>query len=65
VRDINNLLEKTLEQNAFVRYHDVTSCLTLPDGSGKIDASCFREGLHPNEKGYASLLKAYKKILFK
>ena len=64
VRAINDLLEKTLEQDAFVRYHDVTSCLTLKDGSGKIDPTCFREGLHPNEKGYGNLVPAYKKILF-
>ena len=47
-------------------YHDVSSALTLPDGSGKVDPSCFLpDRLHPNERGYARLAKLYHKILFK
>lgn len=65
VKALNDLLEKTLVCDDHVTIQDVSSCLTLKDGSGKIDPSCFVEGLHPNEKGYAALVKAYKKFLFK
>ena len=43
---------------------DLTDCLTLPDGSGKIDPDKFLpDGIHPNEKGYAALGKQLKKHL--
>ena len=43
---------------------DLTDCLTLKDGSGKIDPTCFmKDGLHPNEKGYTLLGKQLKKHL--
>ncbi len=65
IRKLNALLKKTLVCDDKVDYYDLSSYLTLSDGSGKIDETCFREGLHPNEKGYGKLVKAYKKILFK
>ena len=65
VRSLNALIDKSLVKDEYVSFHDVATCLTLKDGSGKIDPTCFRDGLHPNEKGYGFLLKEYKKILFK
>ena len=65
VKRLNNLLEKELVCDEKTDIQDVSSCLTLSDGSGKIDPSCFIEGLHPNEKGYAKLAKAYRNFLFK
>ena len=65
VAEINDLLKKNLANWPQVQVHDLTDVLTLKDGSGKIDPECFlKDGLHPNEKGYSKLAKAYKKFLF-
>ena len=65
IKKLNDLLEKTLICDEKTDIQDVSPALTLKDNSGKIDPTCFIEGLHPNEKGYANLVKAYKKFLFK
>ena len=60
---VNALIEKKLVCDEQTDIVDLTSCLTLPDGSGKIDPSLFVEGLHPNEKGYAAIAKELRKVL--
>lgn len=66
MRDLNKLLQQSIKADGMTFYHDVSSALTLPDGSGKVDPSCFLpDRLHPNERGYARLAKLYHKILFK
>lgn len=64
VARINELLEQKLKTDAKTELVDLTQCLVLPDGSGKIDPTCFqKDGLHPNEKGYTLLGKQLKKHL--
>jgi len=58
---LNNLLESKLQLDSMTDIIDVTSQLTLKDGSGKIDSSLFRDGLHPNELGYSRIAKVLKK----
>lgn len=64
VARINKLLEQKLVVDDKTELVDLTSCLLLKDGSGKIDPTCFeKDGLHPNEKGYLELGKLLKKHL--
>jgi len=58
---LNNLLESKLKQDSMTDIIDVTSQLTLKDGSGKIDSSLFVDGTHPNELGYSRIAKILKK----
>ena len=59
----NNLIAQKLVRDDHTDLVDLTSFLTLHDGSGRIDESLFREGLHPNEKGYAEIARGLKKYL--
>jgi lysophospholipase L1-like esterase len=59
----NNLIAQKLVCDDHTDLVDLTSFLTLHDGSGRIDESLFREGLHPNEKGYAEIARGLKKYL--
>lgn len=61
----NALLEQWLPQQEGISLLDLNECLLLPDGSGKINPEMFRDGLHPNKKGYTALGKALKKALSK
>ncbi len=62
--DTNRLIEAKLHVDEMTELVDLTDCLTLPDGSGKIDPDKFLpDGIHPNEKGYAALGKQLKKHL--
>ena len=64
VARINQLLEQKFVADDKTELVDLTDCLTLKDGSGKIDPTCFmKDGLHPNEKGYTLLGKQLKKHL--
>ena len=64
VARINSLLEKKFVADDKTELVDLTQCLLLQDGSGKVDLSCFKnDGLHPNEKGYTLLGKQLKKHL--
>lgn len=63
VKRTNDLIEKLLPLDTRTDLVDLTSYLTLKDGSGKIDPTLFREGLHPNEKGYTRIAKGLKKVL--
>ncbi|MGM9675814.1 MAG: SGNH/GDSL hydrolase family protein [Bacteroidaceae bacterium] len=64
VAQTNRLIEAKLPIDEMTELIDLTDCLTLPDGSGKIDPDKFvPDGLHPNEKGYAALGKRLKKHL--
>lgn len=64
VAALNQLIEKNLPADEMTELVDLTHCLILPDGSGKIDPDKFTDdGLHPNENGYAALGKELKKHL--
>lgn len=64
VARINQLLQQKFVADDKTELVDLTGCLTLKDGSGKIDPTCFmKDGLHPNEKGYTLLGKQLKKHL--
>lgn len=63
VKEINEQLDRILKPGPHLEVIDLTSEFTLKDGSGKIDPTLFREGLHPNEKGYAVLEKRLKSVL--
>lgn len=66
VRQLNALLEQSIVQDGMTFYHDFSSALTLPDGSGQLDPSCFLpDRLHPNERGYERLAKHFRRILFR
>ena len=60
VARVNNRLQHQLRQDAQTILVDANSALLLKDNSGKIDESLFRDGLHPNEKGYKQLIKRLK-----
>ncbi len=60
---VNALIEKNLSLDAQTDIVDMTECLTLKDGSGKVNPELYLEGLHPNEKGYAEIAKVLKKYL--
>ena len=60
VARVNNRLQHLLHQDAQTILVDANSALLLKDNSGKIDESLFRDGLHPNEKGYKILIKRLK-----
>lgn len=61
----NALLEQWLPTQDGITLLDLNECLLLPDGSGKINPEMFREGLHPNKKGYTAIGKALMKALAK
>ncbi len=61
VERTNALLREWLPTDDSVRLISLNRVLTLDDGSGKINPDMFREGLHPNEKGYAALARELKK----
>ncbi len=64
VARINSLLEQKFTADEKTELVDLTQCLLLQDGSGKVDLTCFKnDGLHPNEKGYTLLGKQLKKHL--
>ncbi len=63
IKRTNDLIEQLLPIDSHTDLIDLTSYLTLKDGSGKIDPTLFREGLHPNEKGYTQIAKGLKKVL--
>lgn len=55
VRDLNVRLRAMAELGGY-DYVDVGSALLLSDG--KINESCFSDGLHPNEEGYSCIVDA-------
>lgn len=57
IKKINAKLEVAVD-SAKVAYIDLTSQLT--DKNGVIDSSLFRDGLHPNEKGYRQIAEILK-----
>lgn len=63
VAELNDLLASKLPLDEHTDIVDVTSELILKDGSGKIDESLFRDGLHPNEIGYSRIANVFKKVL--
>jgi lysophospholipase L1-like esterase len=63
VAELNDLLASKLTLDEHTDIVDVTSELILKDGSGKIDESLFRDGLHPNEIGYSRIANVFKKVL--
>jgi lysophospholipase L1-like esterase len=63
VARLNDLLQSRLPKDNMIDIADATSKLLLTDGSGKIDESLFRDGLHPNEKGYARIVEVLKPLL--
>jgi lysophospholipase L1-like esterase len=64
VRELNDLLASKMPTDNMVDIVDVTNQLLLTDGTGKIDETLFRDGLHPNENGYTRIAKVLKKVLF-
>ncbi len=62
VAKINTRLAELLPKDEQIVPVDLWPYLLLKDGSGKIDETCFRDGLHPNEKGYKQIVKGFKKI---
>lgn len=65
VRQLNDLLQKAVKPDDMTFYHDFSEALTLSDGSGQVDPSCFLpDKLHPNAKGYERLSKHFRRILF-
>ncbi len=66
VRQLNALLERSITPDGMTSYHDLSSALTLADGSGQIDPSCFLpDRLHPNERGYERLARLLRRVLFR
>lgn len=64
IADLNAFLQqKLMIDEQHIDLVDVTSSLTLRDGSGKIDETLFVDGLHPNEAGYAKIAEVYKKYI--
>lgn len=63
IAKINDLLQSRLPQDNMIDITDATPQLLLTDGSGKIDESLFRDGLHPNEKGYLRIVEILKPLL--
>lgn len=63
VEKTNRLISEQLTIDDHTDLVDLTECLALHDGSGKVNEAMFREGLHPNEKGYAELARKLKKVL--
>lgn len=62
VKRVNILIEKT-SKTLNINYLSIGSVLLAKDG--KIDESLFRDGLHPNEKGYNKLAPQIKTYLLK
>lgn len=59
IRKINEMLQKQLSKE--ITYIDLAPQLTQNDGT--INSSLFRDGLHPNEKGYECIAKRLKEYL--
>lgn len=59
IRKINETLQKRLATE--ITYIDLAPQLT--QGDGTINSSLFRDGLHPNDKGYECIAKELKKYL--
>lgn len=62
IRTFNLNLRKQLALTGTV-YVDLASVLT--DKKGMTDLSLFRDGLHPNEKGYEKIAEELKKLIMK
>ena len=62
VAQLNELLAARLPHDNMIDITDATAKLLLPDGSGKIDESLFRDGLHPNEKGYSRIIEVLRPL---
>jgi len=62
VAQLNELLASRLPHDNMIDITDATAKLLLPDGSGKIDESLFRDGLHPNEKGYSRIIEVLRPL---
>lgn len=64
VARLNEMISNEVHLDSQTDLVDLTPLLTLKDGSGNIDPSCFiQDGLHPNEKGYHQIGKGLKKYL--
>jgi lysophospholipase L1-like esterase len=63
VAELNDLLVSKLSADKMIDITDATQKLLLKDGSNKIDESLFRDGLHPNEEGYARIANLLKPLL--
>lgn len=60
---LNQTLQKALQAYPFVSFVDVSGGLISADG--KIKTDLFRDGLHPNEKGYEQIVKVLKPLVQK
>lgn len=58
---IRDTLKQILPTEEGMELVDLSACLTNKDG--KIDETLFRDGLHPNDKGYKLLARGLKKVL--
>lgn len=64
VAKLNVLISQKLKTDSHTDIVDITSRLTLNDGSGKIDPACFlSDGLHPNVLGYHKIGQVLKNYL--
>lgn len=61
IADLNKKLQSMLEFSSYATYIDVSKNLVLSDG--KIKKELFRDGLHPNEKGYEQIAKVLKPLI--
>ena len=59
VKSINKQLNMLAVQNGYF-YSDLSNCLLLPNGH--INETLFTDGTHPNEDGYASIVKEFIRI---
>ncbi len=57
---VNNLIS-TLNDRRYVRFYNVN--YSLLDADGRINTSLYRDGVHPNAKGYAAIAKTLKPVL--
>ena len=58
---LNRLLKKRLRHEPHTDYMDVRDLLT--GKNGQVDETLFRDGLHPNAKGYQKLVPRYRQVL--
>lgn len=56
VKSINKQLKRLAVQKGYF-YSDLSNCLLLPNG--RINETLFTDGTHPNEDGYASIVKEF------
>lgn len=61
IATLNKELQMELASAPYTTYLDVSKGLVLPDG--KIKKELFRDGLHPNEKGYEQIAKVLKPLV--